>query len=108
VFFYKNPPAPPPVRVLKNSAHYHTVIGNWALNSQMRSKAHTALTAPLVLHRTTIYKCAMKKFGINGRLQNNRFLIVIHRFSLVKAAMISLRACKLSKNCLIGKTSAQL
>jgi hypothetical protein len=27
----------------------------------MRSKAHTALTAPLILHHTRIYKCAMKK-----------------------------------------------
>jgi hypothetical protein len=53
----------------------------------MRSKTHAALTAPLVLHHTRIDKCAMKKFGINGQLRFKLFLIVIHRFSLVKAAM---------------------
>jgi hypothetical protein len=61
----------------------------------MRSKAHTALTAPLVLHRTRLDKCAMKKIGINGQLRNKLFLIVIHRFSLVKAAMSALRICKM-------------
>jgi hypothetical protein len=53
----------------------------------MRNKTHAALTAPSVLHRTRIEKCAMKKFGINGQLRNKLFFIVIHRFSLVKAAM---------------------
>jgi hypothetical protein len=53
----------------------------------MRSKAHIASTAPLVLHRTRIHKCAMRKFGINGQTRNKLFLIVISRFSLVKAAM---------------------
>jgi hypothetical protein len=63
----------------------------------MRSKAHTALTAPLIydLHRTRLDKCAMKKFDINGQLRNKLFLIVIHRFSLVKAAMNALRICKM-------------
>jgi hypothetical protein len=61
----------------------------------MRSKAHTALTAPLVLHRTRIDKCAMKKIGINGQLQNKLFLIVIHRFSLVKSAMKAPGICKM-------------
>jgi hypothetical protein len=37
----------------------------------------------------------MKKFGINGQLRNKLFLIVIHRFSLVKAAMNALRICKM-------------
>jgi hypothetical protein len=36
----------------------------------MRSKAHTALTAPLVLHHTSIYKRAMKKIIINGQMWN--------------------------------------
>jgi hypothetical protein len=36
----------------------------------MRNKAHTTLTAPLVLLRTRLDKCAMKKFGIDGQLQN--------------------------------------
>jgi hypothetical protein len=53
----------------------------------MRSKAHTALTAPLVLHRTRLDKCPMKKFGLNGQLRNKLFLNVIHRFSLVKAPL---------------------
>jgi hypothetical protein len=61
----------------------------------MRNKAHTALTAPLVLHRTRFDKCAMKKFGINGQLWNKLFLIVIRRFSLVKAAMNALCICKM-------------
>jgi hypothetical protein len=37
----------------------------------------------------------MKKFGINGQLRNKLFLIVIHRFSLVKAAMRAPHICKL-------------
>jgi hypothetical protein len=61
----------------------------------MRSKAHTAPTAPLVLHRTRIHKCAMKKFGIKGQMRNKLFLIVIYRFSLVKAAMNAARVGKL-------------
>jgi hypothetical protein len=52
----------------------------------MRSKAHAAPTTPLVLHHTRIDE-AMKKFGINGQWRNKLFLIVIHRFSLVKVAM---------------------
>jgi hypothetical protein len=63
------------------------VIGHYALNGQMCSKAHTALTAPLVLHCTRLDKCAMKKFCINGQLRKKLLLIVIHRFSIVKAAM---------------------
>ena len=37
-------------------------------NEQMRSKAHSALTAPLVLHHTRIYECAMKQksFSTDG------------------------------------------
>ncbi len=61
----------------------------------MRSKTHATLTAPLVLHRTMIDKCAMKKFGFNGQLRNKLFLIVIHRFSLVKAAVNALHICKM-------------
>jgi len=38
-----------------------TVVAHYALNGQMRSKAHTALAAPLVLHHTRIYNHAMKK-----------------------------------------------
>jgi hypothetical protein len=59
----------------------------------MRSKAHTALTAPLVLHHTRIYKCAMKKIIFNGH--NELFLIVIYHSSLVKGAMNAARYCKL-------------
>jgi hypothetical protein len=72
-----------------------TVIAHKALNGQMRSKGHTALTAPLVLHRTRIYKCAMKKIIINRQIRNKPFLIVIYHSSLVKAAMNAARVCKL-------------
>ena len=61
----------------------------------MRSKAHSALTAPLVLHHTRIYKCAMKKFCFNGQMQNEPFLIVIYHSTLVKGAMNAARVCKL-------------
>jgi hypothetical protein len=72
-----------------------TVIAHEALNGQMRSKAHTALTAPLLSHRTRIYKCAMKKIIINGQMRNKPFLIVIYHSSLVKAAINAERVCKL-------------
>jgi hypothetical protein len=68
----------------------------------MRSKAHTALAAPLVLHHTRVYKCAMKKFIINGKMRNKPFLIVINCSSLVKAAMNAVRVCKLRNN--VNKT----
>ncbi len=54
-----------------------------------------ALTAPLVLHHTRIYKCAMKKFGFNSQMRNEPFLIVIYHSSLVKGAMNAARVCKL-------------
>jgi hypothetical protein len=63
-----------------------TVIAHYALNGQMRSKAHTALTVPLVLHHTRIYKRAMKKTIINGQMRSKNFLIVIY-LSLVKATL---------------------
>jgi hypothetical protein len=61
----------------------------------MRSNAHSALTAPLVLHHTRIYKCAMKKFGFNCQMRNEPFLIVIYHSSLVKGAMNAANICKL-------------
>jgi hypothetical protein len=61
----------------------------------MRSKAHTALTAPLVLHHTRIYKRDMKKIIINGQLRNAHFFIVIYHSSLIKAAMNAARVCKM-------------
>jgi hypothetical protein len=72
-----------------------TVIAHYALNGQMHSKAHTALTAPLVLHHTRIYKRAMKKIIFNGQMRNKYFLIVIYHSSLVKGAMNAARICKL-------------
>jgi hypothetical protein len=66
----------------------------------MSSKAHTALTAPLVLHRTRIEKNATKKFIINGQWRNKLFLIIINRFSLGKTAINAPRVCKLRQNCL--------
>jgi hypothetical protein len=61
----------------------------------MRSKAHSVLTAPLVLHHTRIYKCAMKKFGFNCQMRNEPFLIVIYHSLLVKGAMNAAHVCKL-------------
>jgi hypothetical protein len=61
----------------------------------MRSNAYSALTAPLVLHNTRIYKCAMKKFGFNCQMRNDPFLIVIYHSSLVKGAMNAAFVCKL-------------
>jgi hypothetical protein len=61
----------------------------------MRSKAHTALTAPLDLHHTRIYQRIMKKIIINGRMRNKHFLIVIYHSSLVKAPMNAACICKL-------------
>ena len=58
-------------------------------------RTHTALTAPLVLHPTRIYKCAMKNIIINSQMRNKPFLIVIYYSSLVKAAMNAARVCKL-------------
>jgi hypothetical protein len=78
----------------------HTVIAHYALDGQMRSKAHTALTAPLVLHHTRIYKRAMKKIIINGRMGNRHFFIVIYHSSLVKATMNAVNCAMMLKKCL--------
>jgi hypothetical protein len=72
-----------------------TVIAHCALNGQMRSKARTALTAPLVLHHTRIYNRAMKKININCKMWNKHFFIVIYHSSLVKTAMNAALVCKL-------------
>jgi hypothetical protein len=61
----------------------------------MRSKVHSALTAPLVLHHTRIYKLAMNKIIFNGQRRNKHFLIVICHSSLVKGAMNAAHFCKL-------------
>ncbi len=94
-FFRKIRPSPIEWEPFKERALSRTVIAHYALNGQMRSKAHTALTAPLVLHHTRIYKCAMKKFGFNGQMRNEPFLIVIYHSSLVKGAMNAARIFKL-------------
>jgi hypothetical protein len=65
----------------------------------MRSKAHSALTAPLVLHHTRIYKHAMKKIIFNGQMRNKHFLIVIYHSSLVKGAMNAAGLCKSPNGC---------
>ncbi len=59
----------------------------------MRSKVHIALTAPLVLQHTRIYKRAMKKIIFNDQRRNKHFLIVIYHSSLVKDAMNAARLC---------------
>jgi hypothetical protein len=69
----------------------------------MRSKAHTALTAPLVLHHTRIHKSAMKKIIFKGQMRNELFLIVIYHSSLVKGAMNAARVCNLRNG--VKKTS---
>jgi hypothetical protein len=56
---------------------------------------YNALTAPLVLHHTRIYKCAMKKFGFHCQMWNEPFLIVIYHSSQVKGAMNAACVCKL-------------
>ena len=61
-----------------------------------------ALTAPLVLHNTRIYKCAMKKITYNGQMRNEHFLIVMHHSSLANAAVNGLRICKLRRDHLTG------
>ncbi len=61
----------------------------------MRSKMRSALTAPLVLLHTRIYKHAMKKIIFNGQMRNKLFFIVIYHSSLVKAAVNTARVCKL-------------
>ena len=61
----------------------------------MCSKAHTALTAPLVFHYTRIYKRTMKKININCQMRNKHFFIVIFHSSLVRAAMNAACVCKL-------------
>jgi hypothetical protein len=58
----------------------------------MRSKAHSALTAPLVLHHIRIYKCAMKKSGFNSQMRNEPYLIVIYHSLLWRY-----ECCALSK-----------
>jgi hypothetical protein len=69
----------------------------------MRSKTHTALTVPLVLHYT-VQGLAIRNeiVCINGQWRNKLFLIVIHSFSLVKAAMNAPRFCKMLEKCLTG------
>jgi hypothetical protein len=69
----------------------------------MRSKAHTALTAPLVLHHTGVYKCAMKKFVSIAKCGMNLFLIVIYHSSLVKDALNAAHVYKLRNG--VKKTS---
>jgi hypothetical protein len=61
----------------------------------MRSKTHTALTAPLFLHHTWIANCPMKNLVSMASCGIKLFLIVIHRFSLEKAAMNAPRICKM-------------
>jgi hypothetical protein len=56
---------------------------------------HSALTVPLVLHHTRIYKCAMKKFCFNCQMWNEPFFIVIYHSSLVKGAINAAGVCKL-------------
>jgi hypothetical protein len=80
-----------------------TVIGSYAPNWQLHCNAHTAPTAPLVLYRTRLGKCAMKNSVLitNCQLQNKHFWLSFI-VSLVKAAMNALHLSKLRKDCLTG------
>jgi hypothetical protein len=49
-----------------------------------------------------IGKYAMQKFYFSDQWRNKLFLILIYRFSLVKAAMNAQRVCKLRKSYLTG------
>ncbi len=91
--FRKIRPSPIEWEPFNARAPSRIVIAHYVLNSQMRSKAHSALTAPFVLHHTRIYKCAMKKFGFNCQMRNEPFLIVIYHSSLVKGAMNAACVC---------------
>ncbi len=80
-FFRKIPPSPIEWEPFKAMAPSHTVIAHYALNGQMCSKAHIALTAPLVLHHTWIYKRAVKKSLSMAKCGINLFLlssIILH------------------------------
>ncbi len=83
-FFRKNPSVPIMWDPFKFTAPSRTVIGNYAPNGQLQSKAHTAPTAPLILHRTRNGKCALKLLGISCQCRNEHVLIVINRFHLWK------------------------
>ncbi len=91
--FRKIRPSPIEWEPFNARAPSRTVIAHYALNGQMCSKEHTALTAPLVLHHRRIYK--MKKIIFNGQMRNKNFVIVIYHSSLVKGAMNAARFCKL-------------
>ncbi len=60
----------------------------------MRSKAHTALTAPLVLHYTRIYKCAKK---VRFQLPNAEYTFFDCHLSFLtgKRRYNAARVCKL-------------
>jgi hypothetical protein len=45
----------------------------------------------------------MKKFGFNGQMRNELFIIVIYHSSLVKGAMNAARVCKMHNG--VKKTS---
>ncbi len=79
--FRKIRPSPIEWEPFDARAPSRTVIAHYALNSQMRSKAHTTVTAPLVLYHTRIYKCAMKKFGFNGQCVMNLFYCQLSFFT---------------------------
>jgi hypothetical protein len=67
--------------------------------------AHTAPTAPLVLHHTRIGKGSMKKFRINYQWRSEIFSIIIFHLSIGKAVMNTLRLCKLCKDYLLALAS---
>ncbi len=69
--FRKNRPSPSRARTLRLKGVIS--YSNEAVNEQMRSKAHSASTAPLVLHHTRIYECAMKQKSFFTRRNKHFF-----------------------------------
>jgi hypothetical protein len=69
----------------------------------MRSKAHSALTAPLVLYIIQGFTNALWKSSVSmAKCGMNFFFIVIYHSSLVKAAVNGLHIFKLRRDRLTG------
>ncbi len=69
-----------------------TVIAHYALNGQMRSKAHRSDCTFGFTSYKDLQMC-YEKIIINGQWRNKHFLIVIYQSSLVNAAMIAAWVC---------------
>ncbi len=87
----------------KFTATSWTLISNWAPNWQWRSKAHTASTAPLVLHGTRIGKGAMKNFVSIGNFGINFYWLSSFLFHFFTSLCWMIRTfVNCAKDCLTG------